>query len=565
MHRSPYPEPDPFERSPEQLVRAGEVATAAELIASRWTSVSTTQGARVRSIISELPESLWADDPRMLAAMGASYRSVGSPSRSAALPWFRAAEAKARERGAPSVDTADILTHHAAALRSLGRVDAAARTAQSALDILEGDDGVPPRRIRAHASAAVQIGLARVHEGRWADAVEVLRLALGLADTALTRSEVVECLSGLSVAAFFAGDLDAASTYVDRARSTAEGSGLLDSQFGAGALAVETLVAVERNEFAVARELAPRALDAAFDTDWNPLAHYASACLAVIGGGHLEGLDQVRRTLEALSSWAGAPFLATHARVLRGELLMRLGEFRAALATLDTVTPSALHAVCPARFVAGIRYKAGDYEGCLAALAACLDLGDAHSATTVVDVHVLAAAAHLDLGDTVASDLAFDRALLSAAGTSIRTGFLLVSTATLGRLLSRAADRNQPVRVHAVLDAVSADAGTTPHGALEPLSDRELDIAAQLLHDKTVSQIAGALFISTNTVKTHVRSIYRKLAASNRKEAVRRVRELGLAKGTDEPAREDPPRTELPVDEVTRDHPALEVRKITPD
>jgi LuxR family maltose regulon positive regulatory protein len=41
-------------------------------------------------------------------------------------------------------------------------------------------------------------------------------------------------------------------------------------------------------------------------------------------------------------------------------------------------------------------------------------------------------------------------------------------------------------------------------------------------------EIAGAMYLSVNTVKTHVRSILRKLSASRRNEAVRRARDLGL-------------------------------------
>ena len=70
--------------------------------------------------------------------------------------------------------------------------------------------------------------------------------------------------------------------------------------------------------------------------------------------------------------------------------------------------------------------------------------------------------------------------------------------------------------------------GATTGELVEPLSDRELDIAHHLFQDKTVGQIAADLYISANTVKTHVRSIYRKLSATNRKEAIRRVHELGL-------------------------------------
>jgi LuxR family maltose regulon positive regulatory protein len=41
-------------------------------------------------------------------------------------------------------------------------------------------------------------------------------------------------------------------------------------------------------------------------------------------------------------------------------------------------------------------------------------------------------------------------------------------------------------------------------------------------------EISGELFLSVNTVKTHMRRIYAKLDAHNRTEAVERARELGL-------------------------------------
>ena len=46
--------------------------------------------------------------------------------------------------------------------------------------------------------------------------------------------------------------------------------------------------------------------------------------------------------------------------------------------------------------------------------------------------------------------------------------------------------------------------------------------------DSSLREIASSLFLSLNTVKTHSRSIYRKLDASSRQEAVERGRELGL-------------------------------------
>jgi LuxR family maltose regulon positive regulatory protein len=55
----------------------------------------------------------------------------------------------------------------------------------------------------------------------------------------------------------------------------------------------------------------------------------------------------------------------------------------------------------------------------------------------------------------------------------------------------------------------------------EPLTSREIDVLRLLHGSLSLSEIARELYVSTNTVKTHTRSLYRKLGASSRTEAVR--------------------------------------------
>src|SRR6185295_61543 len=62
----------------------------------------------------------------------------------------------------------------------------------------------------------------------------------------------------------------------------------------------------------------------------------------------------------------------------------------------------------------------------------------------------------------------------------------------------------------------------------ETLSRREMDVLEGMAAMLPTEEIAATLYVSVNTVKTHVRSILRKLSASRRNEAVRRARSLGL-------------------------------------
>ena len=63
---------------------------------------------------------------------------------------------------------------------------------------------------------------------------------------------------------------------------------------------------------------------------------------------------------------------------------------------------------------------------------------------------------------------------------------------------------------------------------VEPLSDRELEVVAELLSGRSNKEMAEKLFVSTNTVKTHLRNIYGKLGVHSRGQAMAQARALGL-------------------------------------
>ncbi|WP_146064836.1 response regulator transcription factor, partial [Streptomyces sp. SM1] len=67
-----------------------------------------------------------------------------------------------------------------------------------------------------------------------------------------------------------------------------------------------------------------------------------------------------------------------------------------------------------------------------------------------------------------------------------------------------------------------------PPVVVEELSGRECDVLRRLALAMSTDEIAADLYLSVNTVKTHLKSVYRKLSVNRRNEAVRRARDLGL-------------------------------------
>ena len=65
-------------------------------------------------------------------------------------------------------------------------------------------------------------------------------------------------------------------------------------------------------------------------------------------------------------------------------------------------------------------------------------------------------------------------------------------------------------------------------GLEEPLTEREQDVLRLLAMGRSTPEIARALYVEVNTVRTHVKHLYAKLDVHSRDQAVWRARELGL-------------------------------------
>ena len=191
------------------------------------------------------------------------------------------------------------------------------------------------------------------------------------------------------------------------------------------------------------------------------------------------------------------------------------------------------------------RGSADDGADCLLALGwAKLPLGAAAESTrfarqvmqrpgTTVDLqvgaHLLAAAAALAMGHAEQAGAALDEAARLAAPARVRRPFDEAPPRLRAVLEHR---RQHPAATPGPRGVPAAPGVPTAHREddviVQPLTDREREVLRYLDALLPTEEIAARMFVSVNTVKTHVRAILRKLSAERRNDAVRRARERGL-------------------------------------
>jgi LuxR family transcriptional regulator, maltose regulon positive regulatory protein len=144
---------------------------------------------------------------------------------------------------------------------------------------------------------------------------------------------------------------------------------------------------------------------------------------------------------------------------------------------------------------------------------------------------LLEAIARDALGDPAAAGRALERALDCAEPDGVLLWFVLHPAPGL---LERHT-RHRTAHAALIADILGLLAGRTssppPAGTLpllEALSDSEIRVLRYLPTNLTAPEIASELFVSPNTVKTHVRNLYAKLGTHRRADAVVRGRDLGL-------------------------------------
>ena len=267
---------------------------------------------------------------------------------------------------------------------------------------------------------------------------------------------------------------------------------------------------------------------------WVVTAHVVARARLLVHDGQPEVAVRLLAPLLADAAAAALPaWLVGQVSVASAEACVAAGWERRALALLTPLPPAVLAEA--GVVVASALLEIGDVRGARATLAGIAAEEDGAPLDNQLRSWLLEARIALGEQDPDLARCLVDRALRVAATEGMNRPFLLEAgwlrafverdlvLVRRHRALVEMLPR-EPVRLPQPATGV-----TLPNAVLvESLTERESQVLELLDQMYSTDEIARELYVSPNTVKTHLKGIFRKLGVNRRVDAVRRGRELGL-------------------------------------
>jgi LuxR family maltose regulon positive regulatory protein len=223
---------------------------------------------------------------------------------------------------------------------------------------------------------------------------------------------------------------------------------------------------------------------------------------------------------------------ATRQQAVYLEILVRMGETERVEGALAEMDQDVRETPWMRVVIATLKLAHGDPEAAVDVLAPTIDVSPRVEASGwQIEALLLEATARDALRDPGGAARALERALDVAEPGGL---LLPVLQYPAPELLERHA-RSRTTHASLISEILNLLSGHTPAASpgdaeplMEPLTESELRVLRYLPTNLRVPEIAAELFVSHNTVRTHLRNVYPKLGVHSRADAVARARELGL-------------------------------------
>jgi LuxR family transcriptional regulator, maltose regulon positive regulatory protein len=425
--------------------------------------------------------------------------------------------------------------------RCAGDLDALRSGAAEAEAVL----GRLPPEVRAqHPELVVQAlsndGSAALWLGHLDDAGKLLAEATALPLPAAVAGEPASCIGSLALTEALDGRLGRAHELAARAitaSAAAADDPVREPPPNVPADIALAWVHLERYELAEVHDSLKRAeagLRMRRDRAAAAAASLVAARLYLAEGRHVAAARMLSR---ARRDWSPPAWLSRRLALAESHACTMAGDTQAALDAADRCGGDRDLDAAVARAAAWL--AAGDLKAASRALHRALGSAEVEQGqslgTPLLDALLFDARIHYANGDRTAGRRSLARALGIGHGEDVRLPFAMERAWVLP-VLRTDADLAESFR--ALIQPAAADSGQDALQSLvrdlqqpaviEPLTDREQEVLKRVAQLMSTTEIANELYISVNTVKTHLKSVHRKLAVTHRREAVRRARQLKL-------------------------------------
>jgi LuxR family maltose regulon positive regulatory protein len=490
---------------------------AIRLVERHFPILISHRPAVVRTVADAIPPAELRRRPRW---MGMRQYVVHLLTYPAKPPVFPDAEVRTPEH-MPTADRLDLLTARTAGLRTRGLYEEAAAVAENAFEAWQGmgaDDraDVQPRI----GTLATQWGMTLAAAGLIARAVDVLTEAHAESDRTGNVRAALESSGELAWLHALNGTGAAADRWLAQAAELRERHPHVQRVRASAALGA-AYRASDRLDFDSAVALLG---DPAHD--FEELSVMAASIRATFGtrGRVVDPVDMMSRLEVAVESWPAARTAggvnACALAIARGTLLAYQGMHEAALIALAQCPELPRPAVGLVRArKAASRLGLGDIAGALREVA---HETSSPSPRIRTESLVVRAAALLRLGQDASAVASFRLAVETASTHGLRASLAVVPRADLSALAASAGiPMADLITSHVLLPPATSDTRGR-------LSHQQLAVLRALAEHEQVSDVAAALALSPNTVKTHLQAAYRRLGVSDRGAAIEEAARRGL-------------------------------------
>ncbi|MEY9954010.1 LuxR C-terminal-related transcriptional regulator [Leifsonia sp. EB34] len=490
-----------------QALRANDLAAAETIVARNWTSAFTEDATDYLEVLGGVELGAIRPSAVLLTVTGL-LREIAGGDAAGALDYYLAAAEPQALRGRRLEPVRQYWTDLASmiALRKVGRL-------ANAEDFL-GPLSTPDPAVSVPPIAWLEMGLTQLRLGRELEAVTSFERA------AISVTEDTDLYVFASGAAALAhalhGELDRAAAVSERLDAGRHGDRPLAPRVFAPLAIAQQLIATELHALADTRaDAAPWPPTAPVDVgELHSYAAFAAALHALAAGE----LEEAQRVIdgELLSKGTHTPSNTESARfvALSADLLMSQGNLVAAQKLIKAF-PDGTNALRPVAARLLLMFR--EYRS--AQLLAETVLAESPGPRTRVEMLLVQAEALHRLKSARAATIRLNARQLAEAN-GLLTPFVLTIEGQVTALPAASGD------IEAALSRIKP---LFPEAAMAAqLTQRERIVLDRLQSTASLEYIARSLVVSINTVKTQTRSIYRKLGANSREEAVRVAYDLGL-------------------------------------